>query len=174
MKEITVVLKGETPLLMHRFDTSGKKTDKLEPAEQAEVGAYRDADGDLCVPTDNVFSMLVAAGSQQHKEGGGKATMSKVIGSSVTVPGLNLKLKDSEGNPIRNYEVHAKPVRIRATGGRIVRYRPLVPEWKLEVLTRYNESQLKETDVFSAFELAGQIVASVRLASGDEGALWNL
>lgn len=158
MKDLKVVLHGQTPVLMHRFATDGVDGSKLSPKEECERSAYRDADGFLAFPSENIIRGLSNAGKEVKRGGKGKATMSKVIASAVLPATPEYRILDASGNPIKDFEIHSKPVRIKATGGRVIRHRPMIRDWILPVHVRYNETTITEKDVISCFEHLGQTV----------------
>lgn len=171
MARVSVKITGISPLLVHAFSmadalaaTSGTRTSVRTTAETPELVAeqslYRSADDpdQLIIPTVNVFSAIIAAGTY-HKIGKSKVTTlrSSMVPSGITIDGTELVLTP------QTWVVNTMPVRIPATGGRILRHRPMFPEgWSLAFDLEV------DTDLF-ALPLVRQLVddAGKRQGLGD-------
>ena len=138
MKSIGVVIQGTTPLLCNRFTdaaqmaaTSGNRIaavgDKGTPQEQAEVRLYIGKDGKPTIPQQNLFRCRIDAGTI-FKAGKSKITTQKtsMIPACVEIEGLELPIIHKEP-----WAVDTRPVRIPATGGRILCHRPCFNDWQL-------------------------------------------
>lgn len=139
MKEIKITIEGTTPLMLCRFTdeaqiaaTTGTRTsmaarDKLEPKEQAEEFLYKDTEGKSVIPQPNMLRCIIDGG-KFHKAGKNKVTTlkSSLIPACVSIEEFSIPIVSKKG-----WEVDARPVRIPATGGRIIRYRPVYYDWKL-------------------------------------------
>lgn len=135
---INISIEGVSPLLLHRFTdaaqmaaTSGTRssiaTESESPREQAEQALYVDESGVSGIPQPNLFRCIVDAG-KFFKAGRTKITTQKssLIPACVGIRELFLPL-ESEGG----WKVDTRPVRIPATGGRILRHRPCFDDWRL-------------------------------------------
>ena len=137
MKTVRITIEGITPLLMNRFTeeneiriSSGSAPATIgckgTPREQAQKTAYIDNDGMLYVPGPNVFRCLIEAG-KYIKVGKCKATTQK---SSMIPAGISLQeIVLPFGTD--NFEVDSRSVVIPSTGGRIMKHRARLDEWKL-------------------------------------------
>jgi len=137
-KRITVSIEGATPLLCNKFTdeaqekaTSGNTVstvgDRGTPREIAESKLYTDLDGNTCIPQPNILRCIIDAG-KYFKAGKSKVTTQKssLIPSCVDIEGVSYKIEHTEP-----WTVDTRPVRIPATGGRILCHRPCFNDWKL-------------------------------------------
>ncbi len=135
---IDVTISGTTPLLCNKFTdaaamraTSGNSVaavgDKGTPREQAEARLYIGHDGKPCIPQPNLFRCLIDAGTF-FKAGKSKVTTQKnsLIPAAVELEGIELPLVSKEG-----WQVDQRAVRIPATGGRILCFRPSFNDWSI-------------------------------------------
>ena len=135
MKLINLSIQGVTPMLMHRFTdasqlaaTSGERssiaTEDKTPEELARESLYTDENGNIGWPAPNIFRGLVDAGSY-FKIGRSKVTTqrSSLIPAAVTVMPEFIPVKPN------TWHVDTRPCRIPATGGRILRHRPIFHQW---------------------------------------------
>lgn len=164
MKNVRVRIVGTTPLLLHRFTdqdqmtaTNGSRTSSLtgdrgSPEEQAERSLYKDESGTLVIPQPNLFRCIIDAG-KFFKNGKSKVTTQKssLIPACVEVHGVTLPLQSENG-----WSVDARPVRIPATGGRIIRYRPIFYEWSIDFEMTVDESEMSVPFVREIIDTAGR------------------
>lgn len=148
MKKVNVTIKGISPLLMHAFPMQPVEAlEKRSPEEQAELAAYRTPDGQLYIPGVNIQRALVGAGG--YSKGKGRSTLKKPVAAGVFVrPEYCLLGTDK-------YEIDARPVVIRATGGRIIRYRPRLNEWSVSFSIEYDETLISEKQLRQVVDDAG-------------------
>lgn len=138
MEHVSVKIEGITPLILNRFHdaaqlsaTSGTRAstagEKGTPQAQAELKLYTGADGKLVIPQPNVLSCITAAG-KFFKAGKSKVTTQKssLIPACVEIEGVDIVLIHKQP-----WRVDGRPVRIPATGGRILCYRPMFDDWAL-------------------------------------------
>ena len=169
MTSLTVAIEGITPLLIHRFTdaaqmqaTSGTRssiaTDSESSREQAEQALYTDDQGVSGIPQPNLFRCILDAG-KFFKAGRSKVTTQKssLIPACVGIQELFLPIKSVGG-----WKVDTRPVRIPATGGRILRHRPCYDDWRL-----YFTADLEESLI--SIKLFREIVdaAGTRIGLGD-------
>ncbi len=135
---IGIGIEGTTPLLCNRFTdaaamaatsgTRGSSKDKGTEREQAEEKLYKDEGGRLVIPGPNLFRCVIDAGTF-FKAGKSKVTTQKnsLIPACVSLDAVVVPIQHTEP-----WTVDTRPVRIPATGGRILCYRPCFHDWKLE------------------------------------------
>ncbi|MBA3584411.1 MAG: hypothetical protein H0W36_07775 [Gemmatimonadetes bacterium] len=150
MKLVQVEITGTAPLLMHRFGEEAevegaKPTRRVQlherpPREQAERAAYRDSDGALYIPGAAVARLLREAGGS-HKQKGSRKSVKYLVPSAVLVSADTLPLLNGVG-PLTDYEVDSRPVTIPSTKGRVMRHRPRLDAWRLEVDLEIDEDIL--------------------------------
>lgn len=139
-QEIEITITGTTPLLCCRFTdeaqmaaTSGTRSsianDSTSPREIAKKGLYLSEAGVPGIPGPNLFRCLIDAG-KFLKVGRSKVTTTKssLVPAAITLHDLFIPLGAKEN---LEWKVDTRPVRIPATGGRILRHRPCFDDWKL-------------------------------------------
>lgn len=151
MKNITVSIKGISPLLMHRFPLEPiEAIEKKTPEEQAEIAAYRTPEKKLYISGTAVQRAFIAAAT--YSKGKGRGSLQKVAAASVFVTPEYILLGQDK------YEVDARAVVVPATKGRVVRYRPRFDEWKVDFNIDYDENLLTEQQLRRIVDDAGQRV----------------
>lgn len=172
---IEISITGRTPLLCNRFTeeaarkaTSGAKTamaagGRGTPREQAEPKLYLDNDGAIVIPTPNIFRCIIDAG-KFFKAGKSKVT---TIKSSLIPACLEVTANTKDGVTIliehsEPWEVDERPVRIPATGGRILCYRPKFNDWALTFGLDLDEEVISNQLLYDVIECAGK-----RIGLGD-------
>lgn len=174
MKSFQVEIAGTTPLICNRFTdeaqasaSSGTKIasngDRGTPTEIAEKKLYRGADGEtIIIPAPNAFRCLIDAG-KFFKSGRSKITTQKssLIPACLSLGGLHNAVELPIISP-EPWRVDTRPVRIPATGGRILAHRPMFDEWKLQFFLDLDEE-------FMTPKLLREIVDSAgkRIGLGD-------
>ena len=139
MKQVSVTIKGLSPLLMHAYPMVPiEALEKKSPEEQAELAVYRDsANGqDLYIPGVAIQRALVAAAS--FSKGKGRATLQKQVAACVLVSPERVSLG------VKNYLIDARPVVIPATRGRVIRYRPRLDQWQAVFTVDFDVNLLTE------------------------------
>ena len=151
MKQIDVTIKGISELLMHRFPLEPVPgLEKMPPAEQAEVAAYRDPDGVLYIPSEAITGSINAAAV--YSKGKGRASLQKVAAAAIFISPPRCSLGVTE------YEVDSRAVVVPATKGRIVRHRPRLDQWSVSFVLEYDEMLLSEVQVRKILDDAGSLV----------------
>lgn len=152
MKHTHVEIKGLSPLLMHCWPmTTPAGADKLSPAEQAELAAYRDPDTRrLYVPAENIRRGLVAAGA--FSRGKGRGSLQKIVAASTFV------IPERPDLGVSTYSLDSRPVVIAATRGRIVRHRPRLDLWALRFGLIWDETLMTEEQLRRVVDDLGQRV----------------
>lgn len=146
MKEINTQIRGTTPLLCNSFTdaaqiaaSSGSKSsmmgDKGSPRTQAEQKLYLGMNGNPMIPQPNMFRCLIDAG-KYFKLGKSKVTTikSSLIPACLEIEGVEIPIIHDEP-----WEVDTRAVRIPATGGRILCYRPKFNDWSLYFTMRLDD-----------------------------------
>ncbi len=164
LKTIRVTIEGVTPLLMHRFSdaaqmdaTSGNRSstqgDRGTPREQAEQCLYLH-DGKIIMPQPNLFRSIIDAG-KFFKSGKTKVTTQKssLIAAAVSMNEAYYPLEYKE-----DWTVDTRPVRIPATGGRILRHRPCFNDWKITFELELDDSIISEKLLRDIIDQAGRTI----------------
>jgi hypothetical protein len=151
-QKVMVSIKGLPPgLLMHRFPLEQIVGLEKKPAdEQAEYSCYRNAETqELYIPGPALQQALVAAAT--YSKGKGRGSLQKVVAASVFVldGALNLSTK--------KYDVDSRAVVVPATGGRVVRHRPLIPKWETSFELMYDEVLMDEKQMRKVVDDAGSL-----------------
>jgi len=153
MRTYNVVIEGVAPgLLMHKFSAQAetellsntrKTNPKSEtPAEAAEQVAYRDTEGKLCQPAEHIYAALCKAASEFKIRGRGKKTYKDPVKGNVMV------WPEFIPHQVQNYVVDSRPVRIQRA--RVMRHRPLLPEWRLRFTLQVLDSGAVPTETLQA------------------------
>lgn len=168
MKTIKVSITGITPLLMNNFTDEAQQAassgtrgatvgNKGTPEQQATKKLYKTSAGKPCIPQPNMLRCIIDAG-KYFKNGKSKVTTQKssLIPACVDIEGVELELKAGK------WSVDTRPVRIPATGGRILAHRPRFDSWSLEFTILLN-------DKIMTAELLREIVdaAGAQIGLGD-------
>ena len=160
---IDIAIEGTTPLLQHAFTdadaeaaTAGSRTasaagSRGTPKEQAAKHLYLN-DGKPIVPGPALFSCIIAAG-KFFKNGKSKITTmatSMIPGClQLTDPFFPLKAPDG-------WTVDTRPVRIPATGGRILRHRPRFDRWGVSFTADLDENEMSPQLLREILDAAGK------------------
>lgn len=124
------------------------KGDKTDPKFEAEKRAYREHEkgwsGPLGIPAKcvqkNIEDAVKLAEYQQEnkkKMRGGFSMLQRVKGSVEVEPKF-IRLIHTDGSPVTDYEVNSAKVRISATKGSVIRYRPQINDWALRLEVKWN------------------------------------
>lgn len=135
---ISCTITGTSPLMLCRFtdeqqlaldkgSRSSFNGSKLPPHEEAESFLYRNEAGEPIMPSPNILSCLTQAGTY-FKQGRSKLSTarSSQIPAAIFLDEVYYKIESESG-----WKVDTRPVRIPATGGRVIRHRPLFDEWTI-------------------------------------------
>lgn len=164
---VNVTIEGISPLICNRFTdeaaldaTNGKRgssasRDRGTPMEQAEKKLYYGADGKtLIVPSPNLLSCLIGGGAF-FKNGRSKITTqrSSLIPSCVSIQEAELPIKHREP-----WTVDIRAVRIPATGGRVLAYRPIFNDWEVSCTLELDTDELNVKLLRDIVDAAGRKV----------------
>lgn len=168
MKQITVTIEGTTPLLINRFSdeaqiaatigNSANHKSRREPQEDAQSRLYVDAQGSPAMPQPNLFRCIIDAG-KFFKLGKNKVTTFKtsLIPACLSVEGILFPIESKQG-----WSVDQRPIRNPATGGRMLRYRPIFHDWSITFPLALDEEMMSETFLREIVDAAGK-----RIGLGD-------
>jgi len=131
VKKFLVCIKGIRPLLQNKF-----RPESIEGPSKKQVGSVKDVepkeklytfdDGTIYQPAEHILRAMYRVASNFKIRGRGKKTYKDIVLSQVFIEPECIPHK------IQKWEVDERPVVIKATKGRIMRRRPLFPEWELE------------------------------------------
>lgn len=144
------VIESLSAMLQHRFgdaeemDAASRKVHikTKDPRAEAEKCVYRNETGHLYVPGAAIARSLREAGAA-HKQRGSRKSLKYVIPAAILIPEEQVILRDSEGNPLTEFEVDSRPVVIPATKGRIMRHRPRINKYWAEFHIEIDEDMLE-------------------------------
>ena len=164
MKTINVEIRGNTPLLIHRFAEQAEQAkatrrvvvDSYDPRAEATKNAYIAADGTFYFSAFAIPNAMASAGSN-HKMRGSRKTLRFVVPSAVRVTADTVTILNGSG-PAQNFEVDGRPVTIPATKGRIMRYRPRFDCWGAEFSLVVNDQMLSLEDAQRLLTEAGESI----------------
>ena len=166
-KRISITIEGKTPLLMNRFtganqleSTEGtrasiKTSDGDDVTDMAARALYLDDDGKTpIIPGPNLFRCIIDAG-KFFKIGRSKVTTQKtsLIPSCVELEEIVLPLAHDKA-----WMVDTRPVRIPATGGRILRHRPCFHDWALTFTINLDTSVMSVKFFRDLLDKAGRAI----------------
>lgn len=166
--KIKIKVDGKTPMLMNRFTdaaamaatqgtrTSGPKA-TLDPKEDAKSRLYTDEKGKVIIPQPNLFRCIIDAG-KFFKAGKSKVTTlkSSLIPAAISLDEIHYPLKHD------GWSVDTRPIRIPATGGRILRHRPIFHKWGFAFEVELDEEIIPYNLFHEIIEAAGK-----RIGFGD-------
>lgn len=167
MARIKFTVKGKMPgMLQHNpvnTMTAGapKPGPKHIPSveEEAELGTYRDEDGNLQFPISCVKKSMLE-GAKGHKMG--RTYMTTTIRSNVLdvySPDGDMRwlhLTDSDGEPLRDYKVDVQRVVIGTAS--VLRARPLLEEWYTTLIIEYDDAAIDAKLIEKYLNRAGYVV----------------
>ena len=165
MKTVTFMLHSRTPLLMNRF-AFGKKADQISVSDSdalkdvartraiAEEATYRNAKGQLVIPTDNLYRALITAGSKVKK---GKSNFSTTVASALILSD-DLALLDENNKPITDFVTDIRRGKNPSTKGSVPIIRARINDWRGKLTISYDETLIKETDLLQIVEALGRTV----------------
>ena len=127
---IAVRIGGLAPYLMHAFGEDPSKGST--PEQAAERAAYRNKDGNLYLPGNAVAFALRKVLTQRGVQNG-----------TVYVSPYEIEfLKPGTSEPIREYNVDSRYVVLPRSRERVMRHRPILPEWEAEFVIRVNPTKV--------------------------------
>lgn len=162
--QIDIEITGTTPLLMNKFTdeaamaaTNGTRGalsgSRGAPKEQAQRRLYIGLDGKIMIPQPNLLRCIIDGGVF-FRAGRSKVTTQKssLIPACVSVQGTELPLRHSE------WRVDERAVRIPATGGRILCYRPIFDEWTVSFTVDLDANEMDAKFLREIVDKAGKAI----------------
>ncbi|MGA2071633.1 MAG: hypothetical protein ABSG97_09815 [Sedimentisphaerales bacterium] len=152
IKTAEVEVKGKSPLLMHQYPMVPIEALEKKPSEeQAELASYRDPDtGELYIPGICFQRSFISAAS--YSKGKDRASLQKLVAACVMVNPERISLGT------KTFKVDARPVVIRATKGRVLRFRPRLDEWHCRFEVDYEDTLLTENQLRKVIDDSGERV----------------
>lgn len=153
---IKVQVTGITPLLVNRFHeeaaieaTSGthSRKEKLSPEEDARMRLYSNGNGPY-VPSEWLRQSIIGAASR-HKIGRRAATTD--VAAAVYVAPFEIPLQG-------DWHLDSRAIVIPATKGRLLRYRPMFDEWKLDFSVQIDTDLVSERLIRDILTDSGRLV----------------
>lgn len=164
---INISIEGKTPLLCNRFTDEAisqveGKSSRLStsgyrgtPKEIAEPKLYLDpVNGKPVIPQPNIYRCIIDAG-KFFKAGKVKVTTMKssLIPSCVEMDEVHYPIKHKDP-----WEVDSRPVRIPATGGRVIAHRPCFNNWGLSFGVELDTDIMNESLFRDIVDKAGKAI----------------
>jgi len=159
MKTAVFHITGVTPLMTHspkgmtrEGEKQSAKRKKIPSAEEeAEIGTYRNGNGELVLPCIMFRQAIVGAGKGRKI---GKAFATTLLKGCVFDPDRAATLADPEtGEVITEYGIDERPVVIGTS--RVMRARPRYEKWACEVPLDYDEEAISPDILVEMLNIAG-------------------
>lgn len=153
MKKYEVTIEGTAPLLQNKIpDLEGteKKGEGKDNAEQCENKLYK-INEKIVQPAIHIEQALIKVSGGIKQKGQGKKSFKDLFKGSVFIKPEYIE------HEFQKWEIHKSTCVIPATKGRITRYRPILPKWKLTFEIEVLDDRLT-TDVLKlALDEAGRV-----------------
>ena len=173
---ISMAIEGVTPLICRRFTdeaamnaTNGTRSSVVgsqrTPQDEAETGLYKANDGTPVIPAVNLMRCMIDAG-KFFKNGKSKVTTQKesLIPACVSIHEILLPIIHEQA-----WKVDTRPIRIPATGGRVLRHRPMFDDWRLEFTVDLDTSVVSPQLFREIVDTAGKRVGLGDFRPGTKG-----
>jgi hypothetical protein len=151
MKLVSIQIRGDTPLLQHRFTESAEQSGSTRkmlvkygtPREEAEKVSYRSPDGKSFYFPGAAIGRLLREAGGNHKLKGSRKSAKFVVPAAVLMMDDAVVITNGDGQtPCKDFEVDSRPVVIPATKGRVMRHRPRFDCWGATFTLRINDTIL--------------------------------
>ena len=138
MVTINITIQGVSPLMCNRFTdeaaraatsgvSSNNQGEPLTEHEQCEKKLYMHKKKP-CIPQPNLTSSIMEGGRFHKIKNRSVTTQQKsMIPACVNIIDTMIPIKSKKG-----WTVDSRPVRVPATGGRILAFRPIFFDWELD------------------------------------------
>ena len=158
IREVSVSIKGITPLLQNRFiqaDIEGKSKKRSGALSERnfEDKLYRTPEGKIYQPATHIFGALVNAGKAFQIQGKGKSTYSKLFGSSLNVMPEYILHKNPK---YEAFTITANNPNSR--GNKMIVTRPMFTDWELDFTIQILEDSIPVEVVEEALAYGGRYV----------------
>lgn len=166
----TARIQGLTPLLMHSprgmqaaDSTPQKKNAKKipTPAEEAELGTWRDEDGNLALKAEAVMEAIREGGKQFADPQNKRATLYRRLSAGIFPSETDwFQLLDNAGDPIVDYEIDVRRAVLASGASRVavMRARPIFREWASIVSVLFDPEMLETEHLVLSINEAGKRV----------------
>lgn len=164
-------IEGISGLLMHRWaemqevngdgGTRKMHISEVDPRTQAETVAYRHPEGYLYMPGAAIARMLCEAGGS-HKARGSRKSLKFIVPAACLVLEDAIPLLSASGKRLTDFEVDSRPIVIPSTKGRIMRHRPRINEWRMQMTIDVDPDLIESSMVLTLLTEGGK-----RLGIGD-------
>lgn len=154
---------GISPLLMNnpssmpadedKATTATKK--KVSPEEEAAASVYSLDTGQLFIPCLALRSSLWYGSAYQKL--GKYSARSRIDAGVFVIEEESPLVKPGTKKPIKEYDIDARTVVIKATKGRILRHRPKVKEWECYLPLEVDTDFITSDQILSLFNQAGKV-----------------
>lgn len=164
--DITVEIKGITPLLMSRFGPKAELQveggssavmvgEKQTPRQQAEDLLYASSDGKPMMPGPNIFAAIIAAGVF-HKVGRTKVTTGKssLVPAGIMVKEIECLIFNPDGGQPK-WEVDSRAIVVNLTMRKMA-HRPRFDRWGVRFTLEVDDTMFSEGVVRSLVDDAGK------------------
>ena len=169
MISVSITIEGTSPLLCNRFTdaaqlaaTAGARGSAIgqqpPPMEQAQARLYLNELQQPGIPQPNLMRCIIDAG-KFFKHGKSKVTTQKCSLVSACLAIDELFIPIDHRDP---WTVDTRPVRIPATGGRILCHRPCFNDWRLSFTLSIDPDLISTSLVREILDSAGK-----RIGLGD-------
>ena len=162
MQLIELTIAGTSPIIINKFtdaaaqaatdgERASTKGERLTPAEDAEERLYVDEQGQPIMPGPNLLMAFTSAG-RFFKNGKTQlsTTKSSIIPAAIGLSEVYFPLQSKAP-----WKVDTRPVRIPATGGRILRHRPMFDDWSIDFSLTVETDLLTVARVRDVVDAAG-------------------
>ena len=160
MYDLDVEIEGVTPLLQNKIQPSEavvkKRGEEQETEETAKSRLYKLEDGTIVVPSEWILRAMDRVSSEFKVPGMKRTTYKTLLPGNVNIT--------KEAIPIepQSWVVDERTVVIPSTRGRVWRYRPKFPKWKLRFTFRVFDTRIDKKTLITILQEAGR-----RIGIGD-------
>jgi hypothetical protein len=133
-----VWIEGRSPMLMNKYQDPTSIVENDSPEEQARRSAHFDHAGCLRFSAVALWFLLREVG---------KSCGVLITPARVSVLGEWIPLVSFDLAPVIHFSVDARPVRVRATQVRELRYRARIDEWAATFRLRVNERLIQPSTI---------------------------
>ena len=175
---LDILCYGKSPLLLNRMTEeqleslrkAGGKRSKTAPRpestrDEAEPKLYKSKKGELYLPTENIFSRLVAAGQMVRLDGKRQVSTAKstILPAFLTLLDPYVPLLDPDNlKKTPAWEVDMRQGRNPNSGDAICIVRPRFDRWAFRLSCEMDENEISENVIRELFDKAGS-----RIGLGD-------
>lgn len=170
----TFKVTGISPLLMNNPACMGNteeslttRTKKIPKEQEAESRAYRTEEGYLYCPSVAFLNSLWNGAA--YKKIGKDSARSRIQSAVFTTEDETILLDPETDKPITDYEIDSRYVVIKATKGRIMRYRPMVRNWYCLLSLEMDDDFIEVEQAVPLFNKAGRTIGVLNYRPAKRG-----